>query len=53
VVIDPKTLSKFEEQMEDLFDGIIAESRRDEASTSWEEIKKNLKKKRRVSICTL
>ncbi len=45
VVIELKTLRKFEEQLEDLFDGIIAESRREETSISWEEVKKNLKKK--------
>jgi len=34
VVIYLKPLSKFEEQIEDLFDGIIAEAMRDEASTN-------------------
>ena len=45
VVIDLKTLGKYDEQIEDLFDTIIAESRRDEPSISWEEIKKRLRKK--------
>lgn len=45
VVIDLKTLHKFEEQIEDLFDVIIAESRVEEPSVSWENVKKNLKKK--------
>ena len=45
VVIDLKTLEQYDEQIEDLFDAIIAESRRDETSSSWEEVKKRLKKK--------
>lgn len=45
VVIDIKVLEKYDEQLEDLFDAIIAESRRDEPSVSWEELKKRLKKK--------
>lgn len=45
VVIDLKTLKKYDEQLEDLFDMIIAESRAEEPSVSWETVKKNLKKK--------
>jgi hypothetical protein len=45
VVIDLKTLASYDEQIEDLFDAIIAESRRDEPSVKWEELKKRLKKK--------
>ena len=45
VVIDLKTLKKYDEQLEDLFDMIIAESRAEEPSVSWEMVKKNLKKK--------
>lgn len=45
VVIDLKTLQKYDEQIEDLFDAIIAESRRDEPSVSWDDLKKRLKKK--------
>lgn len=45
VVIDIKVLEKYDEQLEDLFDAIIAESRRDEPCVSWEELKKRLKKK--------
>ena len=45
VVIDLKTLAKYDEQLEDLFDVIIAESRRDEPSISWDQLKKRLKKK--------
>ena len=46
VVIDLKTLKKYDEQLEDLFDMIIAESRAEEPSVSFENVKKNLKKKR-------
>ena len=45
VVIDLKTLKKYDEQLEDLFDMIIAESRAEEPSVSWETVKKNLKRK--------
>ena len=45
VVIDLKTLQKYDEQIEDLFDVIIAESRAEEPSISWETVKKKLKKK--------
>ena len=45
VVIDMKTLEKHEEQVEDLLDGIIATARKDEATISWEQVKKNLRKK--------
>jgi len=45
VVIDIKTLEKYEQHIEDLLDVIIAESRRDEESISWEKAVKSLKKK--------
>lgn len=45
VVIDLKTLEQYDEQIEDLFDAIIAESRRDETSSDWGEVKKRLRKK--------
>jgi hypothetical protein len=45
VVIDLKTLEKFDKQIEDLLDVIIAESRRDEPTVSWDEVKRRLKKK--------
>lgn len=45
VVIEMKTLERYDEQIEDLFDAIIAESRRDEPTVSWEDLKKRLKKK--------
>ncbi len=52
VVIDLKTLKEHDDQIGDLFDVIIAESRRDEPSVSWEELKKRLKEKREAVICT-
>ena len=45
VVIDLKTLKKYDEQLDDLFDMIIAESRAEEPSIPLETVKKNLKKK--------
>lgn len=45
VLIDLKTLEKYEEQIEDLLDGIIASARKDEPLVSWEDVKKKLKKK--------
>ncbi len=45
VVIDLKTLEKFDDQIEELFDVIIAESRKDEPTVSWEQVKKNLQKR--------
>jgi hypothetical protein len=45
VVIDLKTLEKFDDQIGDLLDSIIAEARRDEATSRWEDVKKRLKKK--------
>ena len=45
IQIDVDTLQKFEERVEDLLDAIIAESRKDEESTSWQAVKKELKKK--------
>ena len=45
VVIDLKTIEKYDENIEDLFDVIIAESRKDESSVSWDDVKKKLKSK--------
>ena len=42
VQIDLKTLEKYEEQLEDLLDIIIAESRKDEESVSLEEVMKQI-----------
>lgn len=45
VVIDIKTIEKYQEELEDLLDGIIASSRKGEPSSSLEDVKKRLKKK--------
>jgi len=45
VVIDLKTLEKFNNQVEDLLDCIIAESRVEEPASSWSTVKKRLKRK--------
>jgi len=45
VVIEMKTLVQYDEQIEDLFDVIIAESRAEEPTVVWEEVKAQLKKK--------
>lgn len=45
VVIEMKTLVQYDEQIEDLFDVIIAESRAKEPKVAWEEVKTQLKKK--------
>ena len=45
VIIDLKTLKEYDDQLEDLFDVIIAESRKDEPSITWEGLKKRLRKK--------
>jgi hypothetical protein len=44
VVIDLKTIEKFDEQIEDLFDIIIAESRKGEPTTPWETVKAKIMK---------
>ena len=43
VIIELKTLEKYEEQIEDLLDIIISESRKDEAKIPIEEVKRQLK----------
>lgn len=45
VVIEIKTIEQYPEEVEDLIDVIVAESRKDEPKRSWEEVKKSLKKK--------
>lgn len=45
VQIDPKLLEKYDEKIEDLIDGIIAESRKDEPKKSLDTVIKNLRKK--------
>lgn len=45
VIIDLKTIEQHQEEIEDLLDVIVAESRKDEPKRSWEDVKKSLKKK--------
>lgn len=45
VQIDLKVLEKYEEEIEDLIDGIIAESRKDEERVSLDTVIKRLKRK--------
>ncbi len=44
VQIDLKTLGKHQEEIEDVLDTIIAESRRDDVDIDWSAAKKELKK---------
>jgi hypothetical protein len=48
VVIEIKTLTQYEEQLEDLLDVIIAEARKDEPIIAWEDVKLQLKKKGKI-----
>ena len=45
VIIELKTIEQHQEDVEDLLDVIVAESRKEEPKRSWEEVKKSLKKK--------
>jgi len=45
VIIELKTKEQHQEDVADLLDVIVAESRKDETKRSWEEVKKSLKKK--------
>ena len=45
VVIEIKTIERHPEEVEDLIDVIVAESRRDEPKRSWDDVKKSLRKK--------
>lgn len=45
VIIDLKTFKKSEEEIEDLLDIIIAESRKEEQSVPFKNVIKSLKKK--------
>jgi len=45
VIIEIKTIERHPEEVEDLIDIIVAESRRDEPKRSWEDVKKSLRKK--------
>jgi hypothetical protein len=48
VQIDLKLLEKYDEEMEDLIDGIIAESRKQEPRKPLAEVIKNLKKQNKL-----
>jgi hypothetical protein len=48
VIIDLKTLNKFDKNPEDLFDCIISEVRSHEPTVSWEMVKSGLKKKAKL-----
>jgi len=45
VVIDLKTIEGNGEEVHEFIDVLVAESRKDDESVSWEEAKKHLKKK--------
>lgn len=45
VVIDLKTIEEREEEVHEFIDVLVAESRKDDESISWEEAKKILRKK--------
>jgi hypothetical protein len=45
VIIELKTIEQHQEEVEDLLDVIIAESRKDEPKRSWEQVKNHLKRK--------
>ena len=48
VIIDLKTIEKHQQDVEDLLDVVIAETRKDEPKRSWEEVKITLKEKGRL-----
>jgi hypothetical protein len=48
VQIDLKILQKFDEDIEDLIDGIIAESRKDEERVPLNKVIRDLKKNRKI-----
>jgi hypothetical protein len=45
VIIELKTIENHQEDVEDLLDVIVAESRKDEPKRSWDDVKKSLTKK--------
>ena len=45
MIIDLKTIEKFDDPLEDLFDIIIAESRKGEPTTPWKKVKAKLLKR--------
>jgi len=48
VVIDLKTIEEHEEEVHELIDVLIAESRKDDELISWETAKKQLKKNNKI-----
>jgi hypothetical protein len=46
VVIDIKTIEENPEEVEDLLDIIVAESRKDEPKKNWDDVKKKLTEKK-------
>lgn len=48
VVIELKTIEQHEEEVHEFIDVLIAESRKEDEVISWEEAKKQLKKKGRL-----
>ena len=46
--VDIKEVVKNPDEFEDLIDILVAESRRNEPKVSWETVKKNLRKKRKL-----
>jgi quinol monooxygenase YgiN len=45
VVIELKVIEHHQKEIEDLLDVIVAESRKDDTTVTWEEVKKKLKRK--------
>lgn len=45
VIIELKTIEQHQEEVEDLLDVIVAESRKGEPKRDWSEVKKSLKNK--------
>lgn len=43
--VDIKEITKNPDEFEDLIDILVAESRKSEPKVSWEDVKKNLRKK--------
>jgi glutamate synthase domain-containing protein 3 len=48
VIIDLKNIEKYEEEIHEFIDVLVAESRKDDELISWEDAKKQLKKKHRA-----
>lgn len=46
--VDIKEITKNPDEFEDLIDILVAESRKNEPKISWEDVKKNLRKKGRL-----